>query len=82
MLVSLIDTLYMLLFILILARMVLSFTQGGFYHPVGRTIFNITEPLLAPIRSFLPPMGGIDFSPIVLFLGLGLIRSVLVSLLG
>jgi YggT family protein len=80
MLVGLIELLYNLLFILILARIILSFTQSGHYHPVGRAIFNATEPLLAPIRSMLPSMNGIDFSPLVLLLAAGLLRMVLLSL--
>jgi YggT family protein len=78
--IYLINLLYNILFILILARIVLSFTQSGYYHPVGRAIFNVTEPLLAPIRAILPPMGGFDFSPIVLLLAAGLLRSILTSL--
>ena len=81
MLVGLVQLLYTALFILILARVILSFTQSGYYHPVGRTIFNITEPLLAPIRSMLPAMGGMDFSPFILLIIAGLIRSLLIGLL-
>ncbi len=34
-------------------------------HPVMRFLVSITEPLLAPIRRFMPPLGNIDFSPMV-----------------
>jgi YggT family protein len=78
--VTFIDILYNIFFFLILARVILSFMQGGHYHPIGRMIFNITEPILAPIRRMLPPMAGLDFSPIVVMLALMLLRGVLVSL--
>ena len=35
----------------------------------------ITEPLLAPIRRILPPLGGMDFSPIVLILLIGFVQG-------
>lgn len=79
--IVLIELLYNALLILMLARVILSFTQSGYYHPIGRTIFNLTEPLLAPIRSRMPPMSGMDFSPLVLLLAAWLLRSVLVRLL-
>jgi YggT family protein len=41
----------------------------------------ITELLLAPARRLLPPMGGLDFSPILVFLLLGVIERILPQLL-
>jgi YggT family protein len=40
-------------------------------------VHQITEPLLAPARRLLPPMGGLDFSPIIVFLVLGLLERML-----
>ena len=39
-------------------------------NPIARALYQLTEPVLAPIRSALPPMGGIDLSPLVVFLGI------------
>lgn len=44
-----------------------------------RVGFAITEPLLAPIRRFLPNMGGIDLSPIVVILLLGFAQRLIVG---
>ena len=41
-------------------------TRNRFVQIVGDLIFRITEPALKPIRRFVPPMGGIDLSPLVL----------------
>ena len=49
----------------------------GNYHPALALLHQITEPLLAPARRLLPPMGGLDFSPIVVFLILGLLERML-----
>jgi len=46
-------------------------------HPIVRVTSALTEPVLAPIRKVLPDMGGIDLSPMVLLLGIQLLRRVL-----
>ncbi len=45
--------------------------------PVARLVSALTEPVLAPIRKALPSMGGLDFSPMVLLVGLQVLRRVL-----
>jgi YggT family protein len=51
------------------------------YNPFVRSLHQginaVTEPLLRPIRSILPDLGGIDLSPVVLLLGITAIRTVL-----
>ena len=44
-------------------------------HPILRLIWQLTEPVMSPLRKIIPPMGGLDISPIFLFLGLQLIRG-------
>jgi len=44
--------------------------HNQFVDMIWRTCLSLTEPVLAPIRRFLPNMGGLDLSPIVLFIGL------------
>jgi len=48
-------------------------------HPIGSVLTAATEPLLAPIRRVLPDMGGLDFSPMVLLVGVQLLRRLLLS---
>ncbi|MBL6934996.1 MAG: YggT family protein [Alphaproteobacteria bacterium] len=43
-------------------------TGNRFVYMVGDFLYRITEPLLAPVRRFLPFMGGLDISPVVLIL--------------
>jgi YggT family protein len=40
-------------------------------------LYRLTEPVLAPIRRRLPQMGGLDLSPIIVFLGIFFIKSVI-----
>ena len=51
------------------------------YHPVRKALDRIIEPLLRPIRRVLPATVGIDFSPMVLILGLLLLNMLLQSIL-
>ncbi|MEP7158104.1 MAG: YggT family protein [Chloroflexota bacterium] len=67
------------LWLLVIGRVLLSWINPRFEGPVGRFLFETTEPLLAPIRRFLPSTGMIDFSPLVLMLLLGVVvRLVLI----
>jgi len=52
-------------------------TQNRFVYAVGEFLYRITEPALRPIRRFLPNLGGIDISPIVLILLLFFVRNLL-----
>lgn len=56
-------------------------TQNRFVHIVGSALHAITEPALRRIRGFLPAMGGMDFSPIILILAVCFVQMVLVQIL-
>ncbi len=69
-----VDT-YMLV---LLARVVMSWVQLDPYrNPVVRVLYSITEPVLAPIRSALPAVGGLDFSPVVVMVVLSIVKRTL-----
>ena len=53
-------------------------SRNQFVAMVGEFLYRITDPVLRPIRNMLPPMGGIDISPIILFLIIILIQRVIV----
>ena len=52
-------------------------TRHPFVAAVAEFLYRITEPVLRPIRNMLPHLGGIDISPIVLFLIIILIQRVI-----
>ncbi|MBT3789830.1 MAG: YggT family protein [Alphaproteobacteria bacterium] len=56
-------------------------TQNRFVYMVGDFLHRITEPVLGPIRRFMPNMGGLDISPIILILALYFIRDLLRDIL-
>lgn len=76
---TLIDVLCYALLAAILVRIVFSYVEGPFpRNQLHRLAFDITEPVLRPIRNVLPPTAGFDFSPtivmVVLFLIIGAIH--------
>lgn len=72
-----------LLILAIIIRAVLSWLTGvSALDPIARFFNTITNPLIQPIRRWLPPMGGIDFSPLVALLLIWLVESILLGLLG
>ncbi len=67
----------------LLAWIILSWVPikpGSFAWPVKRFFNNFMRPIMAPFRKILPPMGGIDFSPIILFFALDYIRDFLIRI--
>jgi YggT family protein len=42
-------------------------TRNQFVASVWRALYQVTEPILRPIRRILPPMGGLDLSPVIVF---------------
>ena len=65
--ILLIYALYALI-ILILVRVVFSYISPYPNNSVYRFVFQVTEPILAPVRRRLPPMSGVDLSPLVVTL--------------
>jgi YggT family protein len=80
-LIPLVNTLLTVYGYLLLVRVALSWFRVNYYNPWVRLLLRLTDPFLEPFRAIVPSMGGIDFSPIVAFLVLNLLRSVLVRLL-
>ena len=58
----------------VIAMIVVSFLAPQSSHPAVEFIWEHTEPVMAPLRQVLPPLGGLDFSPIILFIALNVIR--------
>lgn len=63
--------------LVVIGAVVVSWMRLPRSHPIAGVIYTLTEPALAPIRRALPTMGGLDFSPMVLLLGLQLLRGAL-----
>lgn len=62
-----------------LVRIVLSWVAPHAYNPVTGLVIRITEPIMAPARRIIPPIGGLDLSPIAVFIVLGVLLRVVVQ---
>ena len=51
--------------------------RNRFVYLVGDTLNRLTEPVYRPVRRFLPDMGGLDLSPLIVILGLWFLRDIM-----
>lgn len=77
---ALIALLIQLYSLVILMRVLMSWVQVDPSSPLARTLIDITEPVLKPIRDLLPPAAGLDFSPIIAIILLQIIGQILVTM--
>lgn len=63
----------------LILSVVLSWVAPGSYSPAAVLVHQIMEPLLAPCRRLLPDMGGLDLSPILVFLGIKVFEILLAA---
>ena len=63
----------------IFVRALLSWVSSGTSNPMAQLLGSFTEPLLAPARRLLPATGGLDLSPIIVFMVLMLVLKLLVQ---
>jgi YggT family protein len=65
---------------LIIARAIVSWVSADPYNPIVRFLYNATEPLLHRVRRVIPNFaGGLDFSPIIVIIGIYFIDLFLVA---
>lgn len=67
--------------ILVFARVIISWMGSGSTHPLVLLVYRLTEPVLAPVRSILPSFGGLDFSPVLVLIGIQVLERVLIRVL-
>ena len=75
------DTLLSAYSLVLIVSVLLSWVNPDPYNPIVRFIRGVTEPVLSGVRRALPfvVIGGIDLSPIVVILGIGVVRTVVVE---
>ncbi len=79
--IQLLATLIQLYSFVLLARIILSWIPNvDRSNQVIQFLYQVTEPVLEPVRRALPQVGMIDISPIVVFIGLHLLQSILLNM--
>ena len=61
--------------LVVLAAVIMSWVRIDSKQPLAMIVSSLTDPVLGPLRRALPPMGGLDFSPMVLLFGLQLLGN-------
>jgi YggT family protein len=64
--------------VIVLVAVLLSWTGLDRRNPIVAVVYGLTEPVLERIRHWLPPMGGLDLSPMVLLFALQILKGLLV----
>ena len=78
MLVSLV---FNILYFVLVIRIILSWVNADPYNEIVQVIYRITDPILAPFRRLPLQIGAMDFSPIVAFLVLSVLKNFMVNIL-
>jgi YggT family protein len=69
------------LVLLIFVRVIMSWVPMRLPFGLNELVWNVTEPVLAPIRRFMPMAGGMDFSPFIALLLIQIVASILLRVL-
>lgn len=77
----LISLIFNILYFLLVIRIILSWVNADTYNEIVQIIYRITDPILAPFRRLPLRIGGIDFSPIIAFLAISVLKNFLVNVL-
>jgi YggT family protein len=66
----------------IIVQVIISWINPGSYNPVNGLLNSLTAPVMRPIQRLLPPMSGIDLSPLFALIGLQVLKMLIQPLLG
>jgi YggT family protein len=78
--VEIVGLVFTFLWIVVLADVIVSWILDPF-HPIRSFLDSIVQPLLDPIRRLVPPVGGVDLSPLILLIVLDILRRLVVGML-
>ncbi len=76
-LIRLVAAVLRLYFFIVLIRVIMSWISPGVYNPITSLLASLSEPLLRPVRRIIPPIAGLDLSPLVVII---LLQAALLSL--
>ena len=77
--ISIIHIAFEILTYIIFIRVILSWFPHNPYQPLIKLVYQISDPVLGPIRNFVSPIGGIDISPIIAIFMIQLIKNIILK---
>lgn len=78
-LASFVNLLFWALRLAILMRVLLSWIRPNPYNPLVQAIYQITEPIMGPLRRIIPPLGMMDITPMVALIILQIVQEIVLS---
>ena len=72
---NLVNLFFNAMFLLIFARVLMSWIPSMANNSIGKFVHDVTEPFLGPLRKVIPPISMIDISPIVAFILLSVLKN-------
>ncbi|MDA9971471.1 YggT family protein [Gammaproteobacteria bacterium] len=79
--VDVINFCFRILYYCVIGSVILSWVAPENDHPLLQVVEEMSGAILQPIRKFFPPMGGLDFTPIIGFMLLNLINTFLIQII-
>ena len=79
--VDVINSCFRILFYCVIGSVILSWVAPGNNHPLLQIVEEMSDAILQPIRKFMPPMGGLDFTPIIGLVLLNLINTSFIQII-
>jgi YggT family protein len=77
-----VDNLFQLLYLVIIIRLLLSwFPNIDWWKQPFKFLYSVSEPVLEPFRRLVPPVGGLDISPIFAFIVLQIVQTVVLRMI-
>lgn len=73
--VGVLDLILTIYFWAVLGSVIISWVAPGSYHPAPQLLIQLTEPLFKLVQRVIPPLGGLDLSPIFIFLAIQIIQA-------
>ncbi len=77
----LVDLVFWALSLVILLRVLFSWINPDRHNALVRFVYQVTEPILAPLRRYIPPFAGLDITPMVALVILELLRRIVIALI-
>ncbi len=74
---QLVNGVFDLVYLLLMIRILMSWIPHNRLNPMINLLYQMTDPILRPFQNILPVSIGIDFSPILAFIFLGILKSVI-----
>ena len=75
------NMIFSILYFLLVVRIIISWFGVNPYNEIVQLLFRVTEPILSPFRKLPLQVGMIDFSPIIAFIALSFLNSLVVGIL-